>query len=279
MKATTLGRSLLKLTLTIVAASFGTAALGDELPLWEVGIGIVPSTFPAYRGARDQKYYLLPFPYVAYRGDILKVDRDGIRATLFDSDRVQLNLSLGGAIPVDSTGSSAREGMPDLDGELEIGPTLDVLIATPSPRQKVEIRLPIRAVLVTDFHQVDPEGWIFNPQLVWDFESGGTGWNAGLSVGPLFASRKYHAYYYDVDTQYATAGRPAYQAAGGYSGSTVMATVSRRVDHIWVGGFLRYDNLAGATFVDSPLVESRYSVMGGIAIAWVFATSTKMVSN
>ena len=279
MKAAFSCRGLLKLTLTLVAAAYGASALGEELPLWEVGIGIVPSTFPAYRGARDQKYYLLPFPYVAYRGDILKIDRDGIRARLFDSERVQLNLSLGGAIPVDSTGSGAREGMPDLDGALEIGPALDVLIAEPSPRQKVEIRLPVRAVLVTNFHQVDPEGWIFNPQVAWDYESGGTGWNAGLSLGPLFAARKYHAYYYDVAPQYATAGRPAYRAAGGYSGSMVMGTVSRRVDHIWVGGFLRYDNLAGATFVDSPLVESRYSVMGGVAVAWVFATSTKMVSN
>jgi MipA family protein len=267
------------LTLTIVAASCGASAYGEELPLWEVGLGIVPSTFPAYRGASDQKYYVFPFPYVVYRGDILKVDDDGIRARLFDSERVQLNLSLGGAIPVDSTGSGAREGMPDLDGALEIGPSLEVLLAAPSPRQKVEIRLPVRAVLVTNFHQVDPEGWIFNPQVVWDYENGGTGWNASLGLGPLFATGKYHAYYYDVDPQYATGGRPAYQATGGYSGSMVLGTVSRRADHIWVGGFLRYDNLAGATFVDSPLVESRYSVMGGIAVAWIFATSTTMVSN
>ncbi len=272
-------RGLLRLTLAILAAGYGAAALGEELPLWEVGIGVIPSTFPAYRGSRDQKYYLLPFPYVAYRGDILKVDRDGIRASLFDSERVELNLSLGGAIPVDSAGSRAREGMPDLDGALEIGPALDVLIAEPSPQQRVELRLPVRTVLVTDFHRVDPEGWIFNPQVAWDYESGGTGWNAGMSLGLLFADRKYHAYYYEVDPQYATAGRPAYRAAGGYSGSTVMGTVSRRFKRIWVGGFLRYDNLAGAEFVDSPLVESRHSVTGGVAVAWVIASSTKSVTN
>ncbi|MEO8444637.1 MAG: MipA/OmpV family protein, partial [Gammaproteobacteria bacterium] len=150
-------RGLLKLTLTVLMASYGGSAVGDELPLWEVGIGAFPSSFPAYRGSRDQKYYLLPFPYVVYRGDILKVDRDGIRASLFHSERVQLNLSLGGAIPAESDAGGAREGMPDLDGALEIGPALEVLIAAPSPRQKVEIRVPVRAAVVTNFRRVDPE--------------------------------------------------------------------------------------------------------------------------
>ncbi len=272
-------RGLLKLILSVHAASYGASAVGDELPLWEVGMGALPSTFPAYRGAREQKYYLLPFPYFAYRGNILKIDRDGIRASLFDSERVQLNLSLSGAVPTDSHGGGAREGMPDLDAALEIGPALNVLVAAPSPRQKVTIRLPVRAVMVTDFHRVELEGWLFNPQVVWDYEKGRTGWNASMSLGPLFATAKYHAYYFDVDPQYATPERPVYQADAGYSGTTVMATVSRRIDHIWVGGFLRYDNLAGATFADSPLVETRHSVMGGVAVAWIFATSTKMVAH
>lgn len=272
-------RGLLKLTLTVLAASYGGSAVGDELPLWEVGIGALPSTFPAYRGSQDQKYYLLPFPYVAYRGDILQIDRDGIRASLFRSDRVQLNLSLGGAIPAESDGGGAREGMPDLDGALEIGPALEILVATPSPRQKVEIRLPVRAVLVTNFRRVDPEGWVFNPQVAWDYEGEGSGWNAGLSLGPLFADRKYHAYYYDVESQYATPERPAFRASGGYSGAVVVGTVSRRVGHIWIGGFLRYDNLAGAAFVDSPLVETRHAATGGVAVAWIFAAATKMVAN
>ncbi|MEO8224360.1 MAG: MipA/OmpV family protein [Gammaproteobacteria bacterium] len=272
-------RGLLKLTLTVLAASYGGSAVGEELPLWEVGIGAIPSSFPAYRGSRDQKYYLLPFPYVVYRGDILKVDRDGIRASLFHSERAQLNLSLGGSIPAESDAGGAREGMPDLDGALEIGPALEVLVAAPSPRQKVEIRVPVRAVLVTNFRRVDPEGWVFNPQVAWDYESGGSGWNAGVSLGPLFADRKYHAYYYDVEPQYATPERSTFRSMGGYSGASVNGTVSRRVGHIWIGGFLRYDNLAGAAFVDSPLVETRHSVMGGLAVAWIFATSTKMVPN
>ena len=272
-------RRLLKLTLIVVAASYGGSAAGEELPLWELGVGALPSTFPAYRGSRDQKYYVLPFPYVAYRGDILKVDRDGIRASLFHSERVELNLSLGGAIPAESDAGGAREGMPDLEGALEIGRALEILVAAPSPRQKVEIRLPVRAVLVTNFRQVDPAGWVFNPQVAWDYDSEGSGWNASLSLGSLFADRKYHAYYYEVEPRYATPERPAYRATGGYSGAIVTGTVSRRVGRIWIGGFLRYDNLAGAAFVDSPLVETRHSVMGGVAVAWTFATSTEMVTN
>ncbi|MEO7386554.1 MAG: MipA/OmpV family protein [Gammaproteobacteria bacterium] len=271
--------ALMKLTLTVVAATYAGTVVGDELPLWEVGIGALPSTFPAYRGSRDQKYYVLPFPYVAYRGDILKIDRDGIRASLFHSERVRLNLSLGGSIPADSDAGGARAGMPDLDGALEIGPALEILVAAPSPRQKVEIRLPVRAVLVTDFRQVDPEGWVFTPQVAWDYDSGASGWTAGLNLGPMFANRKYHAYYYDVEPQYSTPERPAYRAKGGYSGAIVSGTASLRVGHFWIGSFLRYDNLAGAAFIDSPLVETRHSVTGGVAVAWIFATSSTMVAN
>jgi outer membrane scaffolding protein for murein synthesis (MipA/OmpV family) len=268
-----------KLALAVLAASHPAGAAAEELPLWELGIGVFPSSYPAYRGSEDQKFYPLPFPYVVYRGNILKIDRKGMRAQLFESDRVELNISANGAIPAKSDSNGARAGMPRLDGVFEIGPAVDIVVAKPSPQETLKFRLPVRSVISTNLRRVGFEGWVFNPQLEFDREGGTAGWSGSVSVGPLFATRKYHAYYYEVAPQYATAVRPAYEASAGYSGAVALATFSRRFAHVWVGGFLRYDYLGGAAFDDSPLVETNHALMGGVAVAWIFATSERTVSR
>ena len=53
---------------------------------------------PDYRGSEDVRNYVLPIPWFVYRGEIFVLDRDGARARLFDSDRVEVNLSVGGAV-------------------------------------------------------------------------------------------------------------------------------------------------------------------------------------
>ena len=52
-------------------------------------------------------------------------------------------------------------------------------------------------------------------------------------------------------------------------------TVSKRFDDIFFGLFARYDDLHGATFIDSPLVKQKDSFMIGIALSWIFEKSEK----
>jgi len=271
--------SRIVLLLAVIQAFSGKIADAQEMPLWEIGMGMFPSTYPAYRGSNDQQYYLLPFPYLVYRGEYLKIDRDGMRARLFNTDRLELNISVNGAIPVNSDESGARSGMPDLDPTFEIGPSLNMVLARPSPKHTLKLKLPVRSVIATDLSSTEQAGWIFNPHLNLDIRDVFGGWNAGLSLGPLFGNRKYHAYYYEVPAKYATASRPAYSASGGYSGTLAIASLSRRFNRIWVGGFFRYDNLSGAAFDDSPLVETDHSVMAGVAVAWIFKKSSKTVEK
>jgi outer membrane scaffolding protein for murein synthesis (MipA/OmpV family) len=253
--------------------------MSRDLPLWEVGVGIFPSTFPAYRGSDQQQYYLLPFPYLVYRGDYLRMDREGLRARLFNTERVQLNISLNASAPARSEDSNARAGMPDLDPTVEIGPSLNILLAEFADKHSLKLRLPVRSVIATDLGSTEQAGWIFNPHLKLESEDVFGGWDAGLSLGPLFGNGKYHAYYYSVDPQYATATRPAYRASGGYSGTLLLASLSRRLERIWMGGFIRYDNLSGAQFEDSPLFETDHSLMAGFAIAWIFRQSSRTLSE
>ena len=45
----------------------------------------------------------------------------------------------------------------------------------------------------------------------------------------------------------------------------------------WVGGFVRQDWLAGASYENSPLVKSDYALAAGIGIAYIFARSSRTV--
>lgn len=251
----------------------------QELPLWEAGIGLLPATFPSYRGSDNQEYYLLPLPYLVYRGDIFKVDREGIRAELFESEHVHLNISMNGSVPVKSDNDDARKGMPDLDPTFEIGPSLNIILAKPSASDTISLRLPVRAVIATDFSSAEHAGWIFHPHINLERKAAPGSWNLGLSMGPLFATEAYHSYYYDVKPAYATPERPAYEASSGYSGTAALASISRNFDRLWAGGFVRYDYLSGATFDDSPLVNSNHSLMAGFAVVWKFAKSTRTVTE
>ena len=55
-------------------------------PLWEAGAGGYIMSLPDYRGSEGQNIYLLPIPYLVYRGEKLKVDRERISGLLFLGD-------------------------------------------------------------------------------------------------------------------------------------------------------------------------------------------------
>ncbi len=95
----------------------------EEHPLWELGVGVGAITLPDYRGSDESHTYVLPVPYFVYRGEHLKADRNGVRGMLYDSDKVDLNISISGTIPVHSKDNAARRGMADLKPAIEVGPT------------------------------------------------------------------------------------------------------------------------------------------------------------
>jgi outer membrane scaffolding protein for murein synthesis (MipA/OmpV family) len=273
---------LRRLALAAALLAAAGAACAEERPLWELGAGGFFFGQPDYRGADEGRAYALPLPYVVYRGDRFRVDREGIRALLFDTDRVELDLSLYATPPVDSDRNAARQGMADLDPTVEVGPVLDITLARDRPKDwdyRLRLRLPVRGVVTTGG---DGAGWVSWPHLNLDLKPSVLGgrWNWGLNAGPLFGNRKYHEYFYGVPAANATPQRPAYQASGGYSGMVFLTGLTRRFDKVWVGGYVRYDWLGGAAFEDSPLLRREGYLAAGIAIAYVFAeSSTKVYSD
>jgi MipA family protein len=255
------------------------AAAGQDQPLWEVGAGVAALSFPAYRGSDKVHNFLLPVPYFVYHGEFLKADRHGIRGNLFDTDRLDLTLSLSASPPTKSDDVAARSGMPDLKPTAEFGPELDVTLwRSPGNARRLRLRLPARAAFTVE-RSAKGVGWIFSPNLNLDVTdlAAMPGWNLGVVAGPIYATHKQHDYFYGVAPQYATATRPAYRAKGGYSGSQFLVSLSKRYDRMWVGAFVRYDTLAGAAFVDSPLVARRNFAAAGVAVAWIFGESKTRV--
>ena len=268
-----------------IAIMLGLAAAGaqaESLPLWEIGAGIAAISFPDYRGSDERQTWVLPYPHITYRGEFLQADEQRKRGLLFRSDRLELDVSVDGTVPVDSSKNDARRGMPDLDATLEIGPALNVLMMESDNRKvRLELRLPVRAVLASDFSYIRDTGWVFQPNLNADIRDplGYAGWNLGLLAGPVFSDKRYNRYFYAVDPAFATAARPAYSPGGGYGGSQFIAALSKRYREFWVGGFAKWDTLNEAAFVDSPLVKDRQLFSAGIAVAWILDQSKTMVET
>jgi MipA family protein len=263
----------------LAAACGSVAAAPVEEPLWEAGIGVAAVDFPDYRGSSKSRAYLLPDPYIVYRGRFLRADRHGLRGVFFDSDRVDLNLSVGASLPVDSARDPVREGMPNLRPSVELGPSLELNLWRAAGRQaSVDLRFPLRGAFTIE-KRSRFIGAQFFPHLNVDVRSpaGFEGWDLGVLAGPVFTDRRYNRYFYEVPAAFATPQRPAYEPGGGFAGTEFLAALTKRYPRFWVGGFARYDTLGGARFAASPLVTSKRYFAAGIAISWIIGQSSERV--
>lgn len=255
---------LWSLASTLVSADAPSDTLEDRL---EVGLGVGALMTPDYRGSKTYRGYVVPAPYVIYRGKFFRSDRDGVRSDLFRSDRLEFTLSLAASFQPDSDKNERRVGMPGLDSTLELGPALNINVTGDTLREKWMLTLPVRAVLTLGQGSPEHVGWLAEPQLSYRIQR--DAWNWTFRTGPSFASDAYHDYYYGVGSEHVRTDRAQYDARGGYSGFNTQLVLSRRTDKVWYGFFARYYNLNGADFMDSPLVEVGEGGSGGFAISWI----------
>lgn len=209
-----------------------------------------------YRGSEYYSTSFLPLPYIYYQSRIFKVDRNGVRGEFWKADRWQLNVSLDGSIGGSGEGSPYRRGMKELETAVEFGPSIDILLAGKGFEDGWVMRIPVRGVVALGSSGIDPVGFVFNPRLSWRKPSLGNDWRVSVHLGALFADRDYHDYFYSVDEDDALPWRPLYRAQSGYSGSFIRVNYYRQWQAWRWGVSLRYDNLSGAKFMDSPLIET-----------------------
>jgi len=273
----------LRVALWLSALCLPGPAHAEHLPLWELGIGIGTLHTPHYRGSDSEADLLLPFPYVIYRGSFLQIDREeGVRGKLFNNEGVRIDLSLAGNVPVPDTDEGARSDMDALDPLLEIGAELIIDLWSASERDHgFSFNVPLRLVYSVGDPLLEFQGATLSPYLNYKIrqEDHGLLWRYNASVGPVFANSRYHDYFYEVNPEFVTPQRQEYHADAGYGGSRVTLSVTRHAQKFMIGAFARYDNLDGAVFEDSPLVETREYFVIGMVFAWVLGASDETVAH
>jgi len=241
---------------------------------WELGAGFGVFDIPLYAGSSQNKQYLFPLPYVRLESKRLEID-EGIRAFLFKSDKVRLDLSADLALPVRSKDSIARRGMPSLDTVLQLGPSLEITLAG-RYKSKNELRLefPMRTAIATDIKDTRNIGWLLESVLTYERKRQQKKAEAiKISFGVRYATEDFHQYYYDVAPAFVTSGRTVFSSSGGYSGFFTDVNYAWREGNIIYWALLRYQNLNGAVYENSPLVEDKNYLLSGVGITWVFAQS------
>ena len=264
-----------------MAFAAAPAASATDLPRWEVGISTVGLYTPDYRGADEMRARGFVLPYVVYRGDVLRADREGLRARLLQGASVEFNVSAGLGLPVNSDRNEARRGMPEIDWVVEFGPAMNVKLMTwDGGRNDLVLRLPVRAAFALD-GGADYIGAVFGPNLraSWRDVPALAGSTLRLSTGPLFATGDFHRFYYGVEPQFATATRRAYRPQAGYSGWEFGANVVRVSGDWRVFAFSGVDLIRGAEFDDSPLIRRRSNWSVGFGVAYVLARSGERVAG
>jgi outer membrane scaffolding protein for murein synthesis (MipA/OmpV family) len=228
----------------------------QPLSKMELGLAGGGQYLADYRGSDEYHETGLPFPIFHYRGERIRVDRRGIRGDLLSDRSWQLNVSGEVSLNGGSDDNERREGMSELDSAFEVGPSLDIALDGDVEVDGWMIRLPLRSVFTVGSDGIDYIGYVFNPMLVHSIDKGAYSWRVSNSVGGLWGSERFHDYYYQVDPQFVRSDRAEYDAESGFSGYYFRSTISKRSGDWRYGMSLRYDNLSGAVFNDSPLVET-----------------------
>lgn len=267
---------------SITSVLVPASAQDVRLPVFEAGIGGGAGWVPDYPAAGQNHFQGIPFPYVIYRGEILRSDDQGIRGRFYNTDRLGLDLSFSGAFPSSSSRNRAREGMPDLDWQGEVGPALRLTLwrSTVSP-QRLNLELPARAVFSTDLSSIHYRGFVFSPELAYQHQNALlAGARFRLGVGPIFATRRLMDYFYEVEPQYVRPDRAAYDAKAGYLGTRMQFSYRVPVtEKISLVGGGRVEAFHGAANEESPLFRRDWNFSLALGLSWSFYRSERTVAS
>lgn len=264
----------------VLVLAIAMPAVAQDVQRLELGAGAGLLSRPDYRGSKQVSTTVLPVPYVDYQGKRVELSRDGLVARLFKTENVRLGLSASASLPGHDSQHSLRDGMPKLLPTFEAGPSLDWRLGEAGGDW--HLKLPVRAVAAADFDEFEGIGWLAYPHLQFH-RSGAVGdWalETELGAGPLWASAKYHRYFYEVEPKYATPDRPAYDGGGsGYSGARATAYLGLRRGPWHIGLGITRDELAGSVMRDSPLVETGHSTVIALGVFYTFWTWEREASE
>jgi outer membrane protein len=278
MKHPLLGRApWLLATLPLLAAT-ARAETPATLPLWEIGMFGLGVSQQAYPGSDTQVGRGLALPYLIYRGEFFRADRETAGLRALKTERYELDIGVAGSFASRADEVWARRGMQDLGTLIEFGPRLRWNLGQGPGGGRWRLDLPLRGVFdLSD--SAAHRGLTFEPELKFQRRAQG-GWSYSTSVSAIIADRKLASTFYTVDPAFALADRPAYAAQAGLMAWRLSASVSRELSPQWrIVGFARVDSVNGATNERSPLVRRATGASVGIGAAYSLYRSEQTAAD
>jgi outer membrane scaffolding protein for murein synthesis (MipA/OmpV family) len=236
----------------------------------KLGAGFSFISVPEYIGSSSQKQYIVPYPYIYYKNNDITFEKNILFGHIYRKNDFSIDLSMSGTLPVKSDYSSLRYGMAQLDPTLEIGSNfIYKLFNFTNTHNYISIKLPIRTVFSLKLLNTHQQGYITNPNLYFQYYINQF-IKLELSTGATYGTKKYHNYFYEVNSEDTTINRIEYHTKSGFGGWKTTAGLSYEKDNIWYGTFIRYYDLQNTIFLNSPLVDTNHSLFYGIALSYIF---------
>ena len=273
---------MLNLVGTVIASGgFAAAVKADpatELPLWEVGIIGLSIEQLAYPGSSEQVQRNFVLPYLIYRGDFLRADRDNVGLRAYKSDTLELDVGFAAALGSSESDIPQREGMPELGTLVEAGPRLRWTISDNIWGSRLRLDLPVRAVFDIE-DGMRYSGISFEPALFADVTTADDlSYTFGISA--LFGSEKLTDRFYQVADHFATSSRSEFDAKPGLIAVRLSGAISKKFTSKWRGfGFARYETVSSAKNRFSPLIVNNGGWSVGVGVTYIWATSAQTVSG
>lgn len=270
--------AILVWSVCLMGAVSGRAIAQTAQPVWELGgLGVAVSQ-QAYPGASTQQKAALIAPYMLYRGEYFRVNRNGVGLRALKTSDFELDVGFSGALGSNSNTTPARVGMPNLGALVEFGPSAKWFLNDRSAEHSWRLDVPLRGVFNLS-HQFRHEGWVLEPNVVVESKPK-AGWRYSASAGVLLGDAQTNTLFYSVDPAYMTANRPAYSAKSGLIAYKVGATLTYSLSpDVSIFGFARLNTVSGASNQASPLVQKSGGASYGIGLVYLFAKSSELTKN
>ncbi len=247
----------------------------EKKPKYEAGIALGAFYLPDYPGADESRDRYFGAPFVFYRGEIFRADRDGgVRSRIINKEKTEFDFSIQAAFPTNSEDNEARQGMEDLDWIGEIGPRF-VYHFKRSKIYDLALKLPVRYVFSTDLSDWAERGFTFNPQLMYKYYlNSKRDMYVTTKIEGTWATKKLMDYFYEVDENDATADRPEYNAQSGYMATTAGISLTKNIDDkFFIFTSISLNYYQDAANKRSPLLKDETTESYSAGFAWAFYQS------
>ncbi len=262
----------LTLMLTVCSQSLLAQSAKGGLPLWEIGAVGLTAAQSAYPGSSETVSIALAVPFVIYRGEYFRLDRDSAGFRAIHRPDFELDIGFSGSLGSRANDTVARQGMDDLGTLIEFGPRMRWnLSATAAPGQW-RFELPLRGVFDLS-NSAAYRGMVLEPELKYSYRAK-EGWTWGAGISAISADQSLQSLLYSVTAAQATASRAAYQAQAGLMALRLSGSWSYPLSsdaRLLVFG--RVDSVQSAANQASPLVRQNASTSLGTVLVYTWKQS------